>query len=274
MALYSWRNAYNPSHLSLSLSLPAPPPAKLFPTTSSTDTPPSFVTGLLDSHQDKQRKMSMYDVAKSVGLPATFVELRHQATHEQLPSLTRLRAAARKALAWIWEYYWRHLALDDAEGSQAAPGAVVEGGGQEDGEGSGSGEESAVRGLVVRYLEGDGEEWKGEIGRADEGLVLTVLDSISGSTRDSRVLRRAMALTREILEGGGVADRMDEDDEKPGTEVLMDAGRVKAEMGKAREEVNEAEDKDEPVEAVMAEQRPAWALYDEEAWVPKPIGVV
>ncbi|KAK4038796.1 Las1-like protein, partial [Parachaetomium inaequale] len=68
-----------------------------------------FVTGLLDSHQDKQRKMSMYDVAKSVGLPATFVELRHQATHEQLPSLTRLRAAARKALEWIWEYYWLGL---------------------------------------------------------------------------------------------------------------------------------------------------------------------
>ena len=54
----------------------------------------SFVTGLLDSHQDKARKISMYGVAKSVGLPATFVELRHQATHEQLPSLTRLRAAA------------------------------------------------------------------------------------------------------------------------------------------------------------------------------------
>ncbi|KAL2160661.1 hypothetical protein VTH06DRAFT_1349 [Thermothelomyces fergusii] len=68
-----------------------------------------FVTGLLDSHQDRQRKMSMYDVAKSVGLPATFVELRHQATHEQLPSLPRLRAAADRALDWIWDYYWRGL---------------------------------------------------------------------------------------------------------------------------------------------------------------------
>ncbi|KAK3501609.1 Las1-like protein [Neurospora crassa] len=68
-----------------------------------------FVTGLLDSHQDKQRKMSMYGVAKSVGLPATFVELRHQATHEQLPSLTRLRTAAKKGLEWIWDYYWKHL---------------------------------------------------------------------------------------------------------------------------------------------------------------------
>ncbi|KAL2212200.1 Las1-domain-containing protein [Sarocladium strictum] len=68
-----------------------------------------FVTGLLDGHQDKQRKQSMYAVAKTVGLPATFVELRHQATHEQLPSLAKLRDAAHKALDYIWDYYWKNL---------------------------------------------------------------------------------------------------------------------------------------------------------------------
>ncbi|UKZ57828.1 hypothetical protein TrVGV298_011689 [Trichoderma virens] len=68
-----------------------------------------FVTGLLDGHQDKLRKQSMYSIAKNIGLPATFVELRHQATHEQLPSLAKLRSAAKKALAWIWDYYWKHL---------------------------------------------------------------------------------------------------------------------------------------------------------------------
>jgi hydroxyacylglutathione hydrolase len=51
----------------------------------------------------------MYSIAKNIGLPATFVELRHQATHEQLPSLAKLRSAARKALVWIWDYYWKHL---------------------------------------------------------------------------------------------------------------------------------------------------------------------
>ncbi|KAH0493861.1 hypothetical protein TgHK011_000507 [Trichoderma gracile] len=68
-----------------------------------------FVTGLLDGHQDKLRKQSMYSIAKNIGLPATFVELRHQATHEQLPSLAKLRSAAKKALDWIWDYYWKHL---------------------------------------------------------------------------------------------------------------------------------------------------------------------
>ncbi|KZZ96512.1 Las1-like protein [Moelleriella libera RCEF 2490] len=73
-----------------------------------------FVTGLADGHQEKQRKQSMYSVAKTIGLPATFVELRHQATHEQLPSLARLRPAAHKALDWIWNYYWKHLDVNEA----------------------------------------------------------------------------------------------------------------------------------------------------------------
>ncbi|KAM3482732.1 hypothetical protein MY5147_000078 [Beauveria neobassiana] len=68
-----------------------------------------FVTGLLDGHQDKLRKQSMYSLAKTIGLPATFVELRHQATHEQLPSLAKLRPAAHTALDWIWHYYWKQL---------------------------------------------------------------------------------------------------------------------------------------------------------------------
>lgn len=239
------------------------------------------MTGLLDLHQDKQRKMSMYDVAKSVGLPATFVELRHQATHEQLPSLTRLRAAARKALDWIWEYYWRQLEdqprVDD-EGSGSGIYA-----GDEAGHGS-SQEERRCRELLVRYLEmaeGDGTV-KGEIKRFDEALVLTTLGSISESTRDVALLRRAVAFEREILEGGGDPDQMDED-ECPAEERLPnDVETVRSELGEAWEEVKKMEEVEkgqEPVEQIgvevdMMEERPGWALYEEDAWVPKPIGVV
>lgn len=70
------------------------------------------MTGLMDSHQDKGRKQSMYEIAKSLGLPATFVELRHQATHEELPSLVKLRTETQKALRWIWDYYWEKLQFD------------------------------------------------------------------------------------------------------------------------------------------------------------------
>lgn len=111
-----------------------------------------FVTGLLDSHQDKTRKMSMYGVAKSVGLPATFVELRHQATHEQLPSLTRLRTAAKKGLEWIWEYYWKHLPeVEDFQKKGEGGDVIVLDEGEEDKAGEGEGGEK-------REGEGEGED--------------------------------------------------------------------------------------------------------------------
>ncbi|KZF26631.1 Las1-domain-containing protein [Xylona heveae TC161] len=65
-----------------------------------------FVTGLMDSNQTKGRKQSMYELAKQVGLPASFVELRHQATHEEIPPLLVLRQAASRSLQWLWRYYW------------------------------------------------------------------------------------------------------------------------------------------------------------------------
>lgn len=53
----------------------------------------------------------MYDKAKIVGLPASFVELRHEATHGDLPSLVVLRRAAERALEWLWNDYWKYLDL-------------------------------------------------------------------------------------------------------------------------------------------------------------------
>ncbi|KAK4147167.1 Las1-like-domain-containing protein [Dichotomopilus funicola] len=200
-----------------------------------------FVTGLLDSHQDKQRKMSMYDVAKSVGLPATFVELRHQATHEQLPSLTRLRAAAAKALEWIWEYYWRGLEgevrVESAEplkvassaaigvavvvsGEAEAEGVSVERVGDEGGEEMGEDEEG-VRGVVKGYLEGD-DGLKEEVLGFDGELVLAVLDTISGATRDPKVLRRTLTLEREILDRAPEVGQMEVDEEGEGVGGISD----------------------------------------------------
>lgn len=70
-----------------------------------------FVTGLVDSEQDARYKVPMYDKAKIVGLPASFVELRHEATHGDLPSLVVLRRAAERALEWLWNDYWKYLDL-------------------------------------------------------------------------------------------------------------------------------------------------------------------
>ncbi|KAK0728097.1 Las1-like-domain-containing protein [Lasiosphaeria miniovina] len=195
-----------------------------------------FVTGLLDSHQDKQRKMSMYGVAKSVGLPATFVELRHQATHEQLPSLTRLRAAARQALDWIWDYYWKHLLLLLPEPAAAAAVSLSD---DNSSRSSSSrpvtSSDSKCRGLLMRYLETAPEQDStraallADIQRLNEAEVLTTLDSITDSTTDSR----------------------------------MDSGPMQEEH--MERSASSPHPKGPPL--------PSWSLYEEDDWVPKPIGV-
>ncbi|KAK0719787.1 Las1-like-domain-containing protein [Lasiosphaeris hirsuta] len=238
-----------------------------------------FVTGLLDSHQDKARKMSMYGVAKSVGLPATFVELRHQATHEQLPSLTRLRISAQKALDWIWHYYWRHLPdiTPVASAEPASPAQV---------EAPPSAQDDGCREALVRCLEmedqGEREALVGEVmGMYEVVEVLTALDKITGATTQSGILRRAFALTREVMDKTGAnSDRMEED----GGRLPRDVESVRAELGKAWMEVKELEvvDGDQGSEQhgegdemdVEEDRLPSWSMYDQDTWVPKPIGVV
>ncbi|KAM7204315.1 rRNA-processing protein las1 [Rhypophila sp. PSN 637] len=201
-----------------------------------------FVTGLLDSQQNTVRKMSMYDLAKSVGLPATFVELRHQATHEELPSLIRLRTAAGKALDWIWEYYWRKLATDEEE--------------YEDGQ-----DEKPLQETLVQYLAvGDVmlEDLEGEITKFGMRKVLDALGRIVDSAIDPRILRRAMALEKVITMDLG-------DDLEVGEEKGVE--EVEQETSAANDHVDKGKQKEEVL-------RPSWSLYDEEEWVPKPIGVV
>ncbi|CAD6570096.1 MAG: rRNA-processing protein las1 [Alectoria sarmentosa] len=73
-----------------------------------------FVTGLLDSQQESKYKISMYTQAQKIGLPAVFVDLRHEATHGDMPNLTNLRSAAERALGWLWDDYWKGLGGDVA----------------------------------------------------------------------------------------------------------------------------------------------------------------
>ncbi|KAF9771463.1 hypothetical protein IL306_010879 [Fusarium sp. DS 682] len=134
-----------------------------------------FVTGLLDSHQDKQRKQSMYSIAKTIGLPATFVELRHQSTHEQLPSLAKLRTAAKKALLWIWDYYWKQLGEDSGDPCRKA---------------------------VLRYL-GEGEEMKltsilEEFERWPLERILKTVQEVKGSLPGNQVFLKCEELTQRL----------------------------------------------------------------------------
>ncbi|PSS13106.1 hypothetical protein M430DRAFT_52287 [Amorphotheca resinae ATCC 22711] len=213
-----------------------------------------FVTGLLDSHQDKRRKLSMYSVAKTLGLPATYVELRHQATHEELPSLQKLRTASRKALLWIWDYYWVHLSIDD---EAASP---------ED-----------LRVYLRKLLEETNEKVRGEMEARlvhwTQDQLLDALMELELEAQDSEAFLRLVKLSKKLMNGNGESAREDE---------LAPEMKVNS-IEELRKELTGVQERlDDPVVDVpqRVELSPnddsavsGWSMY-EGAWVSKPIGTV
>ncbi|KAF7306587.1 hypothetical protein MIND_00450000 [Mycena indigotica] len=65
-----------------------------------------LVNGLVDPLQRGLYARSIASIATQLGLPAWLVELRHAATHEDLPSLELLRQAARESMVWLLHNYF------------------------------------------------------------------------------------------------------------------------------------------------------------------------
>ena len=77
-----------------------------------------FVTGFCDIGRAREgylQPSSMLDVAKQIGMPTEFVALRHEATHEEMPSLSRLVEATERGLEWLWNVYWAGLEESTSE---------------------------------------------------------------------------------------------------------------------------------------------------------------
>ncbi|RPA95221.1 Las1-domain-containing protein [Choiromyces venosus 120613-1] len=68
----------------------------------------------------------MHTLAKNLGLPTSFVEIRHAATHEALPGLALLRTATIRALDWLWENYWLGVGVGEPELAQDEGGEEEE----------------------------------------------------------------------------------------------------------------------------------------------------
>lgn len=75
-----------------------------------------FVTGYADLGRRTGPGQTMGDVAKTIGLPAHFVELRHEAAHGEMPSLRRSIEAAEEATQWLWNDYWARVDVDEQAG--------------------------------------------------------------------------------------------------------------------------------------------------------------
>ena len=65
-----------------------------------------FVNGMVDMEQKGAYARSVQSIADEIGLPDWLVDLRHEATHANLPSLEVLEAGHKFALDWLQVHYW------------------------------------------------------------------------------------------------------------------------------------------------------------------------
>ena len=196
----------------------------------------------------------MYSIAKTIGLPATYVELRHQATHEELPSLSKLRTATQKALRWIWDYYWVHLTV------KASP-------------------ETDCKAFVRTLVEEKNHRvrWEMETSLSDwnEDQLQGALIEIQGETNEAEILLRALQLHQTIVNG------MVKAKEKQGQPSLgennTDIEAIRDEMTRMEAELNTEEDfMSQPKDEASVDREPdgkGWSRW-EGPWLPRPIGVV
>jgi ribosomal biogenesis protein LAS1 len=192
----------------------------------------------------------MYSVAKSIGLPATYVELRHQATHEELPSLPKLRIATQKALGWIWDYYWANLRDGEAV----------------------AGESCAVD---VRKLIGEANEdaqtgmTKALVKRWGEDKVVEALMEIEVITRDTQLLLGISKVQGIIFHAS--------EDHTQIQETGKDLDAVRAELEGMENDLESTgisgETKTNNSLGVEDHGGKGWEMW-EGHWTPQPIGVV
>lgn len=65
------------------------------------------ITGLMEMKQKGIFADSMRNLATQSSLPVWLIDIRHDATHSDLPSLSSLRLSAQQLLEWLELYYWR-----------------------------------------------------------------------------------------------------------------------------------------------------------------------
>lgn len=240
----------------------------------------------------------MYGVAKTIGLPASFVELRHQGTHEPMPSLTQLRPAARRALVWIWEYYWknlpeeRDLGFPDEGGHLMVSGNNHTAGGRQD---KGKGREMRKDGLKERmcraallgYVQRPGGEVGDDAAREglmrqlrqwDDVLVMGVLTDIGGATRDGAMLLRSVKLSRAILGSSAETVALQGEGEMDETALRDELSRAKdtaerGDMGSMGIKVAENRKHGNGEDGDEGSKIDGWSRW-KGPWVPRPIGVL
>ncbi|XP_076928465.1 uncharacterized protein LOC143592435 [Bidens hawaiensis] len=64
-----------------------------------------LVNGIVDKTR-KKNEISIGEAADAIGIPRMLIDIRHECSHRDLPSLSLVRLASTKALDWLKSYYW------------------------------------------------------------------------------------------------------------------------------------------------------------------------
>ena len=65
----------------------------------------TLLNGVVDQSH-KRKGQSISDSANLIGLPRLLVDIRHEASHNQLLTLPLLRLASKQGLDWLKSHYW------------------------------------------------------------------------------------------------------------------------------------------------------------------------
>nr|GME20170.1 ribosomal biogenesis protein LAS1L-like isoform X2 [Ipomoea batatas] len=64
-----------------------------------------LVNGVIEKNR-KKNELSIAEAAYAIGIPRMLIDVRHEGSHRDLPSLQLVRLASTKALRWLQSYYW------------------------------------------------------------------------------------------------------------------------------------------------------------------------
>ncbi|KAI3468498.1 hypothetical protein Pfo_025161 [Paulownia fortunei] len=65
-----------------------------------------LVNGVVEKTR-KKNEVSIGEAADAIGIPRMLIDIRHEGSHRDLPSLQLARLASKKALDWLVSYYWK-----------------------------------------------------------------------------------------------------------------------------------------------------------------------
>ena len=142
------------------------------------------VNGVVDSGQKGTYATSVSVLASRVGLPGWLVDLRHDTSHNALPSLSTLRLAATTLLHWLHSEYWEvqtaQLGAVDAACAAVLHHFVVgggnNGGADDDHDGGGGGGDGGGGGGGGGAKDKDKTKRKGKKGTDDTSKDLQELE--------------------------------------------------------------------------------------------------